>query len=398
MRIDLIGFGMDSPRTLTLAARRALGQAQLVLGAPRLLTLAKHLCSGPFLDAISPGEIQKILQKMNPERAAVLYSGDLGFYSGAEGLRRALPEAELVSYPGISSVQYFAAKLGMPWQDWRFVSAHGADADPAPQLMLAPRCFFLTDPKHTPAALCAALTRDGLGDCACFVGEYLGAPEEKITWGPARELAQKTFSPLCVLLVCRGDFSFRPAPGLPDQAFLRQPGIPLTKQMVRAAILAKLSPRPGQIAWDLGCGSGGVSTELALALAPGRVFALDRDPEACRLTLQNAHRLGAYNLTAAPGLLPDALAGLPRPDLVFLGGGTAFAPQALRAALALNPNVRFALTAVSLEGLSAGLAALEGAGLEADLTQLSVSRAEKKGSHRLLMAQNPVFLLTGVRP
>ena len=84
MRIDLIGFGMDSPRTLTLAARRALGQAQLVLGAPRLLSLAKHLCSGPFLGAITPGEIQKILQRMNPERAAVLYSGDLGFYSGAE--------------------------------------------------------------------------------------------------------------------------------------------------------------------------------------------------------------------------------------------------------------------------------------------------------------------------
>ena len=61
MRIDLIGFGIDSPRTLTLAARRALRQAQLVLGAPRLLTLAKHLCSGPFLDAITPGEIQKIL-------------------------------------------------------------------------------------------------------------------------------------------------------------------------------------------------------------------------------------------------------------------------------------------------------------------------------------------------
>ena len=130
---NLSPLGM--PRPVALAARRALGQAQLVLGAPRLLTLAKHLCSGPFLDAITPGEIQKILQMINPERAAVLYSGDLGFYSGAEGLRRALPKAELVSYPGISSVQYLAAKLGMPWQDWRFVSAHGADADPAPQLM-----------------------------------------------------------------------------------------------------------------------------------------------------------------------------------------------------------------------------------------------------------------------
>ena len=110
-------------------------------------------------------------------------------------------------------------------------------------------------------------------------------------------------------------------------------------------------------------------------------------------------RSGLLEKTAEALDLPaDALAGLPRPDLVFLGGGTAFAPQALRAALALNPDVRFALTAVSLEGLSAGLAALEGAGLEADLTQLSVSRAEKKGSHRLLMAQNPVFLITGVRP
>ena len=398
MRIDLIGFGMDSPLTLTLAARQALAQAQLVLGAPRLLALAEGLCAAPALAALTPGQILAALQEAAPRRTAVLYSGDVGFYSGAEGLRRALPGAELVSYPGVSSVQYFAAKLGLPWQDWRFVSAHGADADPAPQLMLSPRCFFLTDPKHTPAALCAALTRDGLGDCACFVGENLGHENEQITMGRAEELAGRQFQPLSVLLACREDFSPRPAPGLPDEAFLRQEGIPLTKQLVRAALLAKLAPRPGEIAWDLGCGSGGVSAELALVLAPGRVFALDRDPEACRLTLQNARRLGVHNLTVALGLLPEALAALPRPDLVFLGGGTSFAREALGAALALNPSARFALTAVSLEGLTAGLAALEGAGLEADVTQLAVSRAEKKGAHRLMLAQNPVFLLVGVRP
>ena len=171
----------------------------------------------------------------------------------------------------------------------------------------------------------------------------------------------------------------------------------MTKQEVRAAALAKLGVMPADILWDVGAGTGSVSVELALAAPRGHVYAVECEPDACGLIRQNREKFRAYNLTLIEGKAPDALAGLPAPDAVFIGGTKGGMDGVLDAIYNKNPDARVCISAIALETLSAAVAALTARGLTAELTQIAVSRTKPAGRLHLLMANNPIFLITGER-
>ena len=241
----------------------------------------------------------------------MLYSGDIGFYSGARALLPLLKEAGISFQvlPGLSSVQLLAAALGRPWQDWLLVSAHGTDCDPVGAVMQGRPVFFLTGGELGPAELCQKLARAGLGDLPVTVGEELSYPGQQVRRGTAGDFAEERFSPLSVLLAEPAPGVARRAPGFPDSWFLRGEA-PMTKREVRAAILARLDPRPGEVFWDVGAGTGSVSIELALAASRGRAYAIECGEAACGLIRQNRERLGAWNLQVVQGHAPQALEGL----------------------------------------------------------------------------------------
>ena len=276
------------------------------------------------------------------------------------------------------------------------MSAHGRACDPAAEVLAHPQVFFLTGGGDTPATLCAKLTAAGLGAAHALVGENLGTPAEAIRFGLARELAEQTFAPLSVLLIEREALPSRRTPGLPDDAFIRG-AVPMTKQEVRAAALAKLAVTPTDTLWDVGAGTGSVSVELALAAPAGQVYAVECDPEACALIQQNREKFAAYNLTLIEGKAPDALDALPAPDAVFIGGTKGNMDAVIDAVLHKNSVARLCVAAIALETLSAAVAALTAHGLSAEVTQIAVSRTKTAGSLHLLMANNPVFLITGAR-
>ena len=298
--------------------------------------------------------------------------------------------------PGLSSVQLLAAAVGRPWQDWKLVSAHGRACDPIAEILAHPQVFFLTGGGDTPATLCAKLTAAGLGAAHALVGENLGSPAEAIRFGLARELAEQTFAPLSVLLIEREALPSRRTPGLPDDAFIRG-AVPMTKQEVRAAALAKLAVTPTDTLWDVGAGTGSVSVELALAAPAGQVYAVECDPKACILIQKNREKFAVYNLTLIEGKAPEALDMLPAPDAVFIGGTKGNMDAVIDAVLHKNPVARLCVAAIALETLSAAVAALTAHGLAAEVTQIAVSRTKTAGSLHLLMANNPVFLIMGAR-
>lgn len=161
------------------------------------------------------------------------------------------------------------------------------------------------------AALCRRLAQAGLGSLTAAVGEALSYPEERIVEAQVWELAEQEFSTLSVLLV-DGAAPVWPvrSQGIDDGAFLRGE-VPMTKQEVRAAALAKLEVRDGAVYWDVGAGTGSVSVELALLAPKSRVYAVEYKGEACALIRANRERFGAYNLELAEGRAPAALADLP---------------------------------------------------------------------------------------
>ena len=394
MNITLVGMGCGSRAGLTLAGASALEKAEYILGAQRLLQALPEGCTQNRAALYKTDALLARIEQYKKQRVAVVFSGDTGFYSGAAALCRAL-DAQGLPYtmePGISSVQLLAAALGRTWQDWELVSAHGCACDPVQVCRKGKPTFFLTGGSEDPATLCAKLDAAGCGEVQATVGENLGYATQRLVRGSVQQLAQQNFAALSVLLVEKCPLPRR-VPGLPDEAFLRG-NTPMTKQEVRAAVLAKLAVQPGDILWDVGAGTGSVSIEMALAAPEGQVFAAECDPEACALIEQNRAKFAVSNLHLTRGLAPDALCGWAAPDAVFIGGSKGKLDAIVAAALAANPAVRLCISAIALETLQQAVAALTARGLTAQVAQIAVSRTKAAGDLHLLMANNPVFLIT----
>ena len=394
--ITLIGMGSGTPGSLTAQGLAALQGADRILGAKRLLAALPEGCTGNRQALYKPDEILACLAAHPDEEIALVYSGDTGFYSGASQLLPMLRAFGISCrvLPGLSSIQLLAAALGRPWQGWNLVSAHGRTCDPVAECMQGRPTFFLTGGSEDPATLCAQLEAEGFGDVQAVVGQCLGTPEEKIFRGSVKELAAGRFNSLSVLLVEAAEVLPRRAPGLPDEAFERG-DVPMTKQEVRAAVLAKLAVRPEDILWDVGAGTGSVSVELALAAPRGRVYAVECRPEGCALIKANREKFRTRNLVLVEGLAPAALSDLPAPDAVFIGGSKGSLAAIVDAALDKNPDARICVSAIALESLSAAVAALTAKGRTVQVSQIAVSRARAVGGLHLMMAQNPIYLITG---
>jgi len=391
MTITLIGCGCGD---ITEAARAAIDSADLLIGSRRLL--AQYGGDRLQIEAVTADAITAAIQDVDAGQIAVLFSGDSGFYSGARLLLPRLEAYEVRVIPGVSSVQLFAARLGRPWQDWRLCSAHGTDCDVLAEVCRENPAFFLTGGKNTPAALCRELTEAGLGFLQVSVGEDLGTARERVTVGSAAELAEWSYSPLAVMLVEPAPRLPHRAPGIPDGEFLRAEKIPMTKQEIRAAALSKLAVGPQDICWDIGAGTGSVSVELALQCRA--VWGVEREDAALAIAGENRIRHGAWNLRLVRGEAPDALAGLPKPDAVFVGGSGGRLREILQTVHTANPAARICVAAITLESLHLACTALRELGCDTDVTQLSVSRGKAAGGLTLMLAQNPVFLITGWAP
>lgn len=395
MKITLVGMGSGLPGSLTAQGLQALQTAGLILGAKRLLQNLPDGCTPNRKPIYQPEEVLDCLQAEPCQTAALVYSGDTGFYSGAAALVPKLRAqgAEVTVLPGVSSVQLLAAALGRPWQNWHLVSAHGCACAPAAECRSDRPTFFLTGGRNTsPAALCEILAAAGFGAVQATVGENLGTPQQKVITDTVQTLAGGSFAPLSVLLVEPCPKPQPRVPGLPDEAFIRGK-TPMTKQEVRAAALAKLAVKPTDILWDIGAGTGSVSIEMALAAPLGYVYAVECDAAACSLIKQNRDKFHVHNLTLVVGKAPEKLTGLPAPDAVFIGGSKGNLPEIIDAVLTANPSARLCVSAIALETLQTALSSFATHGMTAQITQIAISRSSSVGNLHLMKANNPVFLI-----
>ena len=392
-RVYVIGLGMGNPATLTGEAREALAASELIVGAPRLIEALAWL-DVPKLSLVGARKIADALASADARTASVVMSGDVGFYSGATGLYELLGDADVQVVPGMSSLAYLCARLKTTWQDAHVVSAHGRPHNAAGAVHAHAKTFVLTGGAASPQGICAQLVERGLGDVQVIVGERLSYPDERIVRGTAEELAVQAFAPLSVMLVINN----RPVapttfgPHLPDDAFVRG-DVPMTKEEVRELALCKLRIRRDDTVWDVGAGTGSVSVEAARAACEGLVIAIEQNERACELLHRNRDAFGLGNLRIIMGEAPDALAGLPAPDRVFIGGTSGRLEQIVEAAVHANPAVRLCVTAISLETLAQILSCARDLNLvNLDLVQVTVARSREIGSHHLMMGANPVYI------
>lgn len=328
--------------------------------------------------------------------AVVLASGDPGFFGPVRRFVEAGLDVQV--HPALSSVQLAFARAALPWDDAVVASAHGRDPRQALNACRAhPKVAVLTGPGSGPDVLGAALvgtTRE------LFVAERLGTPEEHCRWvSPAVAAAEQWADPNVVLVVDRaravrpdkGWLAGREQPGewaLPEEAFSHRDAM-VTKAEVRALVLARLGPRLGDLVWDVGAGSGSVAVECARLGAA--VVAVEQGP--VDHLVANVARFGV-DVQVVQGAAPAALAGLPDPDAVFVGGGGAEVGDIVRAAVARGPRV--VVTALAtVERVAEVQRALSP--YLVDGVQLQANRLRSLGEATGLAATNPVFVLWGTR-
>ena len=397
MKISLIGMGFGGEDALTGQAKEALLHAQLIIGAPRLTESLSETVRGraEIFESIQTKEIARRISGFQGTHVCVLFSGDTGFYSGARHLEKALLEIgeyECEYCPGISSVQMLAAKLHRPWQDWKLVSAHGVSCCAAAEIDEVRPTFFLTGGALTAQEICQQLTQAGMGALEVTAGQELFTPRERVITASAAELSKETFPSLTVLLAEPFEKLFCHA-GMPDDSFIRGK-TPMTKQEVRATIMAKLALRPEEIVWDVGAGTGSVSVEMARAAFRGKSYAIERNEEACALIEQNRQKFAAWNLHIQKGKAPDALSELPAPDAVFIGGSGGNMKEIIRLVYEKNEKARICVTAIAPESLSAAVEALREHGKQAEITQISAARSRPVGGLHMMEALNPIWIVT----
>ncbi len=406
-QVYLIGIGMGNPETLTLQAARLIEKSDCLIGAKRMVESVGDSDAKRFF-SIKNDEITEIISKQPQDSIiSVLLSGDVGFYSAAKKLtvsiREQLPEFSVECICGISSLQYLCAKIQTPWDDVTVVSVHGRQANVSAQVRKKGKVFVLTGSNQTANQICACLCRDGLSHAKVWVGEELSYPQEKISCGTAEQLSSQTFSHLAVMLIqvqpsVQRDY---PALGLEDEEFLRNTQgktVPMTKQEIRAVSMAKLKVTQDACIYDVGAGTGSVTVESALLAPGGRVFAIEKNPQAVQQLKENISHFLLTNVEIIQGTAPEALEALPPPDCVFIGGSSGKIEPILRLCFEKNPKARIVVTAITLETVADILEAVKQIPLpiSLEISQVSAARARSlntpsKQMH-LMMGQNPVFI------
>jgi precorrin-6B C5,15-methyltransferase / cobalt-precorrin-6B C5,C15-methyltransferase len=388
--LSIIGIGEDGLAGLGAEARAAIDAAECLAGGARHLAMVPESSAERLVWSSPIDSSIKALLARRPRRVTVLASGDPMQFGIGATLSKAVPIAEMAIIPAPGAFSLAAARLGWALPDSITLSLHGRPIDRL-ALHLGPgaRILALTEHGAAPAAIAQWLTLRGWGSSRVTVLERLGGPAERVTAftaetpGPARFADLNTVAIEAVAGPAARWWPRRA--GLPDEAFCHDGQ--LTKRWIRAATLSALAPSGAERLWDIGAGSGSVAIEWLRALEGGSAHAIERRPDRVALIAANASALGVPELDIVAGSAPAALAALPDPDAIFIGGGVDAALLDLCYAR-LKPGGRLVANAVTIEGETSLADFYRQRG--GALTRLAVAELGVAGTHALWRAAAPV--------
>jgi precorrin-6B C5,15-methyltransferase / cobalt-precorrin-6B C5,C15-methyltransferase len=382
--LSIVGIGEDGLDGISALARSHIQSATVLVGGERHLAMLPIGDRRTQITWASP--IEKTLPnilKYRGQPVCVLASGDPLCYGIGVTLLRSLPLAEMTILPAPSAFSLAAARLGWALADVETLSLCGRDPTFLNGLLYSTaRVLVLSGDHTTPLQVAKLLSERGYGESILHIFERMGGDQERYHCDRAANWSRTDISPLNMMAIECSDLApGYPQPrsrlaGLPDEVYLHDGQ--LTKQDVRAITLAALNPLPGQLLWDVGAGCGSISIEWLRSDRRCRAIAIEQNPSRTEYLRQNAATLGTPNLQIVAGSAPEALAALPPPDAVFIGGGFT-TPQLFETCWqALKPGGMFVTNAVTLasEQLIYSLQQEYGG----DLTRIMIQRATAIGT------------------
>lgn len=393
-KISLVGIGMGAEKTLTLEGKKALNEAELLIGAKRMTEAVQKPCQMVLHEYRSEKIVEYIREHPKYRTVAIALSGDVGFYSGAKKLIDQL-DGNVEVICGISSVVYFMSKIGLSWDDAKIVSAHGRNCNLISLIRHNPKVFSILGTEDGVAVLASRLVYYGMGDVTLYVGENLSYENEKIFHDKAVNLTEYRGDALSVVTACNEKATpLSAVHGISDGEFLRGKA-PMTKEEVRTVSLSKLRLSEDSVCYDVGAGTGSVSVEMALRAWMGQVYAIEKKEDALALLKENKKKFAVDNLAIIPGVAPEAMTELPAPTHAFIGGSSGNMQDIINLLLEKNPKVRIVINCITLETVTEAMNAIRDFGLEdVDIVQLAAARSKSIGRYHMMMGENPIYIIS----
>ncbi|MCR5409763.1 MAG: precorrin-6A reductase [Lachnospiraceae bacterium] len=415
--VSVIGCGMGNEGSLTGEARAAIDDAQYIFGSKRLVDMyGRERQSFPFY---KPVDIIQYLDRLSSSladdtiKAAVLYSGDSGFYSGTGALIPALDEWKeeqrgrgtvvyIKQIPGVSSIAALSSIMAISYEDSRVISMHGRDQDAASDMSVVTavrnneKTFLLLTKPADFIYYGKLLTEAGLGDTKLVMGVNLGSVDVRLyarTASDAAQMPEDMEEGLATLYIYNEDPLDTSGFALKDEDFTRKEGIPMTKEEIRYVILGKLGLKKGEILYDIGSGTGTISVAAAGISDDIHVYAIEERKEAADLTELNRKRYGRDNVTVVRGQAPESFDLLPKPDAAYIGGSSNKLREIIRGLKDKNREVRVVAGAVTLETLNSLMQVMSEIPYSSiDVIQMNIAKTETIRKYHMIKSLNPIFL------
>ena len=384
--LSIIGLGEDGPDGLSVASRKALDSAEIIMGPARHLALigaskAKQIeWPVPFADGIEK------LATFRGRSVAVLVSGDPFWYGAGSVFANRFERSEWQAFPTLSIFSLAASRLGWAIEKTLCIGLHAAPLTRLrPHIAHGAKAIVLLRDGDAVSELRAYLAEIGFGHSQFHILEALNGQRENITAVKAiDDLPAQISHPVCVGVEFFGGSEIPKSSGLEDALFDNDGQI--TKRPIRALTLSALAPKRGEHLLDIGGGSGSISIEWLLSDPTTSATIVEANPDRATRIRENANRLGVDRLKIVVGKAPIVLDGI-SPSAVFIGGGLS---QELLQQLheTLAKGTRLVANAVTLE--SEALLVEWQSKVGGDLMRVEISSLTSIGPKRAWDAAYPI--------
>ena len=407
VEISLIGMGMGDEKLMSREALETLNSRDVYFGSPRLLELLPE--EAVKYTVFEPEEVLSRLRKLIPDspyetmKAAILYSGDTGFFSGAKKMSAAIKafsdnsgiEVELKLYPGVSSISYFSARTGISYDNAVIISHHGRRANVLSEVMMNRKIFLLVSDAAELKLLAQRISFSGLNDIIIHAGYDLSSEDERVISIRASEYESMPETGICCAFIINDGELLPITPSLGD-SFFRRGNAPMTKEEVRQLSICKLNLPKDAVLYDIGSGTGSISVESARLSNDMRVYAIERDEEAAELTATNVSKAGLENVVIINESAPEAFTDLEAPTHVFIGGSGGRIEDIVRAIMTKKQGrVRFVINVVTLETMTAVTELLSRLTHEnEEIISVQINHSESRGRIHLMRAENMIHIVS----
>ncbi len=351
--LSVVGISEDGLSGLSAHSRFLLDRAQVVVGGARHLAMLPTDDTREQLLWKSPlqATVDEIVRRRG-QPVCVLASGDPMCHGIGVTLSRRIPISEMTVIPTASAFSLACARLGWSLADVEtFSLTNRPIASIALSLYPGARLLVLSADRHTPALVAKLLTQRGFGCSLMTVFERMSGDAERRIEGVAAAWNESDLDDLNAIAIVvaadRETVIFPRTAGLPDGAYLHDGQ--LTKREIRAVTLSTLAPIPGELLWDVGAGCGSIAIEWMRSHRGCRAIAIERHPTRLQYIAENSSNLGVPELKIVTGSAPDALANLPQPDAIFIGGGVTAEALLESCWDALGEGGRLVVNAVTIE-------------------------------------------------